>query len=285
MPRRFTLPSLLALLTVGCLCAVPFTVAADEEEKLTDHRLGRSDDKVTEALDECYEEMQRDAGITPAPLVNDDVWLRRVYLDLTGAPPSPEEIAAFNPSDRDPTRSSVQRKREKLVKKLVRSNEFARHMATWWTTILVGRPNAALANYAGYGLNGYLEQAFNRNEPWNDVVRGLFADTPGVGSTPNWGYLNYLAASNDLGFMAGNAPRVFLGRQIQCAECHDHPYDPWTQDDFEAWQGFYKSFTMTYTRVDETVITVAKDMRFSSVEDLKSKLRLKGKHKLPQVGS
>lgn len=281
MPRRFVVPSLLALLAIASLCAVPFVVAAEEDD-LTDHKLGRSDHKVTEALDECYEEMQRDAGITPAPIVDDNVWLRRVYLDLTGAPPSPEEIAAFNPSDRDPERSSTQRKRERLVKKLVKSKEFAEHMATWWTMILVGRPSAEIPNYAGYALRDYLRQAFNRNEPWNDIVRGLFADTPGVGSTPNWSYLQYLAASNDLGFMAGNAPRVFLGRQIQCAECHDHPYDPWTQDDFEAWQGFYKAFTVKRTRIDATRLDIVKDKNYSSLKDLKSTLGLKGKYKLPR---
>jgi hypothetical protein len=221
--------------------------------------------------------MQADAGIAPAPLADDGTWLRRIYLDLTGAPPSLEEIKAFNPSDKDPGRSHGQRKREELAERLIRSSAFEEHFAGWMATALVGRGSADFPNFGRAGLQAYLQDSIERNRPWNEVVYAMFA-----GETQNRAFLNYLISSNDLGYVAGTTARVFLGRQIQCAQCHDSKIDDTKQADFEAWQAFFKTFTREYVVEGETRLLMDEDMRYGTVGELQKKLDLKGEHKLPR---
>ncbi|MCA8913793.1 MAG: DUF1553 domain-containing protein [Planctomycetes bacterium] len=276
--------SLLAAMAVSCLVAgASFTRADDVDDNLPKRsRLGKNWKKVSDALDEAYEAMQADAGVEPAPLVDDDLWLRRVYLDLTGAPPSPDEIQAFHPKDGDPDKRAAQARREAVVEYLLATPEFEHHMATWWTTILVGRPSNTVTVRGGGGLFEYLRRSFELNQGWDKTVHGLFADTRGVVGTPEYSYLNFLAASNDLAYMAGSTSRVFLGRQIQCAQCHDSKIDAWTKDDFEAWQAFFKSFTEEYKFQDQNFLRLGQDLTFRTPGDLQAKLDLKGEYKLPR---
>jgi hypothetical protein len=270
----------LASLTIAFVLAGAFTARADEpkdsKEVKTD-KLGRNWEKVRDSLDEAFETMQADAGIAPAPLADDGTWLRRIYLDLTGAPPSLEEIKAFNPSDKDPGRSHGQRKREELAERLIRSIAFEEHFAGWIATALVGRGSADFPNFGRAGLQAYLQDSIERNRPWNEVVYAMFA-----GETQNRAFLNYLISSNDLGYVAGTTARVFLGRQIQCAQCHDSKIDDTKQADFEAWQAFFKTFTREYVVEGETRLLMDEDMRYGTVGELQKKLDLKGEHKLPR---
>jgi hypothetical protein len=270
----------LASLTIAFVLAGAFTARADEpkdsKEVKTD-KLGRKWEKVRDSLDEAFEAMQADAGIAPAPLADDGTWLRRIYLDLTGAPPSLEEIKAFNPSDKDPGRSHGQRKREELAERLIRSSAFEEHFAGWMATALVGRGSADFPNFGRAGLQTYLQDSIEKNRPWNEVVYAMFA-----GETQNRAFLNYLISSNDLGYVAGTTARVFLGRQIQCAQCHDSKIDDTKQADFEAWQAFFKTFTREYVVEGETRLLMDEDMRYGTVGELQKKLDLKGEHKLPR---
>jgi hypothetical protein len=270
----------LASLTIAFVLAGAFTARADEpkdsKEVKTD-KLGRKWEKVRDSLDEAFEAMQADAGISPAPLADDGTWLRRIYLDLTGAPPSLEEIKAFNPSDKDPGRSHGQRKREELAERLIRSSAFEEHFAGWMATALVGRGSADFPNFGRAGLQTYLQDSIEKNRPWNEVVYAMFA-----GETQNRAFLNYLISSNDLGYVAGTTARVFLGRQIQCAQCHDSKIDDTKQADFEAWQAFFKTFTREYVVEGETRLLMDEDMRYGTVGELQKKLDLQGEHKLPR---
>jgi hypothetical protein len=270
----------LASLTIAFVLAGAFTARADEpkdSKKVKTDKLGRNWEKVRDSLDEAFEAMQADAGIAAAPLADDGTWLRRIYLDLTGAPPSLEEIKAFNPSDKDPGRSHGQRKREELAERLIRSSAFEEHFAGWIATALVGRGSADFPNFGRAGLQAYLQDSIERNRPWNEVVYAMFA-----GETQNRAFLNYLISSNDLGYVAGTTARVFLGRQIQCAQCHDSKIDDTKQADFEAWQAFFKTFTREYVVEGETRLLMDEDMRYGTVGELQKKLDLKGEHKLPR---
>ncbi|MCB9895169.1 MAG: DUF1549 domain-containing protein [Planctomycetes bacterium] len=277
-----TLPAVLA---ISCLLASAHSTRADEaDDNLPKHsKLGRNWKKVSDALDEAYEAMQADAGIEPAPLADDHVWLRRVYLDLTGQQPSPADIRAINPRGGNPDSRAAQSRREAIVEYLLKTPEFRDHMATWWTTLLIGRGSTGGVRYmGGRQVYGYMSNAFEQNLPWDKVVHGLFAETEGVSGAPNYGYLQTLIQSNDLAYVAGSASRVFLGRQIQCAQCHDSKTDDWTQDDFEAWQAFFKSFTRETRVDDQTILTMTPDLQFSTARDLQDKLKLEGEYKLPR---
>lgn len=271
---RLVVPLVLALSAV--LCGVAGFVSADRKTEAP--ALGQDFRKLRDALDDAYELLQKDAGVKAVRIADDHTYLRRVYLDLTGAPPSPAEIAAFNPGGRDAERRSGQAKREALVEKLIESPEFAEHMASWWRVVMTEREGGARFNGM---LEGYLRDAFTENRPWNEVVNGLIGAQGRTPGTPALGYL--LTFQNDRAAMAGSVSRVFLGRQIQCAECHDHPYEAdWGMDDFEAFAGFFRLFRTASQGEGAEQYWTNVDTPVRNETELQRRLRLSGKYKLPR---
>ncbi len=188
-----------------------------------------------EDVDAALREAWKRAGVVPAPRADDATFLRRVTLDVTGTIPTPEAVTAFLES-RDPD------KRKKVVEALVASPAYAEHWATYWDDVLMGRGRmGAAVDRAAF--HEWLKSAFAAHTPWDRVVRDLVAATgrnsaigdegesAPVNGAVNW-TLRFRDAPQDL---AGNASRVFLGVQIQCAQCHDHKTEAWKQDDFRSF--------------------------------------------------
>lgn len=286
MSRKLILPALTAALVIGCLLASSQLAEGQKRKSRTakvDDTAGKDWRVLRDALDETFETLQQDEGIIPAPITDDSTFLRRVYIDLTGAPPSPEEIAAFAPGHLK-RKQTQQEKREALVEQLLASPEFNDHMATWWATLLSERVGYANMSYQP------LHTGFQNNIGWDTVVRNLMMPEPpkkAGRSTVNLGYyaggyFQQLTYLQDFGYLAGTPVKVFLGRQIGCAECHDHPYDDFTQDDFEAWGGFFKTFVRAQKSGDETYLRITGDIPFKDTADLERQLQLTGKYKLPR---
>ncbi|MBX3459355.1 MAG: DUF1549 domain-containing protein [Planctomycetes bacterium] len=285
MTPKLIVPAVAALLVAVCLVASSQLAEGQKRKSRTKATEVNGKDwrVLRDALDEAFEEMQEDEGIVPAPIVDDGTFLRRVYLDLTGAPPSPAEIAEFEPGKLR-RKQTQEEKREALVEQLLASPEFADHMATWWSTIMSER--------RGYGRGpSYqaLRDAFAANTPWDKVVNNVLAPSISTrgkrGEVVTYygrGYIEELAYLQDFGYLVGMPVKVFLGRQVGCAECHDHPYDPYTQDDFEAWSAFFKTFVDVRQVGDESYISVGREMQFRNTADLERQLQLKGRYKLPR---
>jgi len=165
------------------------------------------------------------AGVVPAPRADDATYLRRVYVDLVGTVPGPDETRAFL-TDVAPD------KRRRLVDRLLASDGYAKHWTAYWEDVLIGSAKAGLVDRAAF--RGWLGARFAENTPWDRVVAELLTATGTNGGEQdangavNW-TLRYEASPQDLG---GHAARVFLGAQIQCAQCHDHKTESWKQDDF-----------------------------------------------------
>lgn len=163
--------------------------------------------------------------LRPGPLVDDATFLRRVTIDLTGTIPTAEAVRAFLADGR-------QDKRARAVDELLDSPGYARHFASVWDRALMGRlpKNLPVLDHAGF--DRWLEQQLADDRPWNELVhdlvaaRGVNTDEPAV----NW-ILRYTQQPTDL---TGKLSRLFLGVQIQCAQCHDHPSEKWKQDDFRS---------------------------------------------------
>jgi uncharacterized protein DUF1549/uncharacterized protein DUF1553 len=163
--------------------------------------------------------------LAAGPLVDDATFLRRATIDLTGTIPTADAVRAFLADTR-------RDKRARAVDELLDSPAYARHWATFWDRALMGRlpRNLPVLDHAGF--EHWLEQQFAANRPWNELVRdlvsksGVNTDEPAV----NW-ILRYAQQPTDL---TGKMSRLFLGVQIQCAQCHDHPSEKWKQDDFRS---------------------------------------------------
>lgn len=198
----------------------------------------------TEKIDKAIEAGWSDAGIRPSPLEEELKWCRRVYLDVIGRIPSFDEMSVFM-KDKTPDRKL------NLVRKLLEDDqyteEYANHWSTIWTNILIGRnggmEDRSLTNRQG--MQKYLRDCFANNKPYNTMVHELVTATgstkPG---TENFnGATNFLAMKvNEENAVQGTAAvsKIFLGLQVQCTQCHNHPFNQWKQQKFWEFNAFFR---------------------------------------------
>lgn len=203
-------------------------------------------------------------GIAPAAVVDDATFLRRASIDIVGTIPSPALIDSF-------LRDSSPTKRRDLVRTLVNSNEYALHWMNYWDDVLMGREvRSAVVDRRAF--RRWLYDAFTRNTPWNQMVTSLVA-ARGVNSAGGErakkamgpmplaeeggqaapeevpesvnGAVNYSLRFLDTPLdLAGTSSRVFLGVQIQCAQCHDHKTEKWKQADFQKFASGFLHFRL-----------------------------------------
>lgn len=189
-------------------------------------------------------------GVVPAPEVDDATFMRRAYLDLTGVVPTAARARAYLADERADRRT-------RLVDELLASDAFAKHWTNYWDDVLMEGGKRQLVDRVAF--RQWLYAQLLANVPYDELVRRLLTAS-GVnseGGRPNlagWeldeppaegvnGAVNFLlTGAQEPQNLAGTTSRVFLGVQIQCAECHDHPTEKWTQNDFER-------FTSAFMRV------------------------------------
>ena len=191
--------------------------------------------ETVKAINETWEQALRDAKVKPSAMATDEEFLRRAYLDFLGRVPRVEEAKAFLLS-KEPD------KRFKLVETLLNHPDFANNFATIWRILLIGRGNRD-QNVNVPALETWLRKQFADNVPWNDVTTALIAST---GSNKDNGAVNYALAhmDNDAINLTSNTTRLFLGQQIQCTQCHDHPSNDWKQQDFWGINAFFKALAL-----------------------------------------
>jgi hypothetical protein len=180
-------------------------------------------------IDRALRAAWQEAGVEPSPPVDDARFLRRAWLDLAGVVPPPDAVAKFA-ADGSPD------KRQKAVRELVASPRWAEHWANVWERLLLG-PLVKIPVIDRDAFHDWLRSAFASNLPYDQFVYQLVTasgrnqsedDDAPVNGAVNW-LLRFRGAPEDL---AGTTSRVFLGVQIQCAQCHDHKTEKWTQTDF-----------------------------------------------------
>ncbi len=184
-------------------------------------------------------ELQKN-GLKAAPPCDDAEFLRRIALDLAGSIPSPEEVIAFL-EDSDP------KKRAKKIDALLGGVGFSSHWAQIWTNFLLGNSSAESDEGKAW-FHEYLVECFSKNVPYDRMVRDMLA-AEGFVDEKKAGF--YVWRWEDAAELTGAAVRHFLGVQIRCAQCHDHPFDNWKQKDFWAMAAFFARTTKEYS--DEKV--------------------------------
>jgi hypothetical protein len=189
----------------------------------------------------------QDGNFAPSPKAAEEEWCRRVFLDIVGRVPTVGELKQFM-AEPTPTR------KQKLLDRLLDSDEYAEEYANYWATVwsnlLVGRPPARRVNgdlVNRDGMHQYLRVSFLRNKPWNQMVYDLVSAT---GTTspddPSYnGATNFLASmiKNDdpmLTQATSKTAKIFLGLQVQCTQCHNHPFNDWKQDQFWSMNAFFR---------------------------------------------
>ncbi len=170
----------------------------------------------------------------PAP---DEEFLRRVYLDLIGLLPSPDEYRAFL-QDKDPER------RSKVIDRLLERDEFADLWATRWAEVfkVAGENDAAFGadRKAAFEYYAWIRDQVKRNIPLDKFVRAQVAGTGSNLRNPAVNLYTMLPAGQyDAKEVAQDVSQLFTGIRVQCAQCHNHPFDRWTQDDYYGFVSFF----------------------------------------------
>ncbi|RUL89502.1 DUF1549 and DUF1553 domain-containing protein [Tautonia sociabilis] len=167
--------------------------------------------------------------VPPSPPSDDATFLRRATLDLTGQQPRPDEIRAFL-EDEDPE------KRAKLVDRLMQEPLFV----DFWNNKIGDLLQISQARFPEgvYRYNDWVEAQVAANRPWDEFVRELLTAL-GDPSALEGGPVNYALEGQDARERAELTAQRFLGQRFRCAQCHDHPFDVWTQDDYYGLAAFF----------------------------------------------
>jgi Protein of unknown function (DUF1549)/Protein of unknown function (DUF1553) len=185
----------------------------------------------------------RAAGVKPSQPATEAEWCRRLFVRVLGRIPHPDD--ELKPFEKD--RSAD--KRQRLVNRLLTDDkyaeEFARHWSAVWTNVLIGHTGGRGNSPASReGLEQYLRTALLVNKPYNELVRELLTATgsPKVDAADYNPAVNFLidGSDKDATLATARVARVFLGQQLQCAQCHTHPTQDWSQDQFWAFNSFFR---------------------------------------------
>ena len=192
---------------------------------------GIDDASIIAEIDRLIAAPWSDNGVIAADVADDHEWVRRCFLTLTGRIPTVTEASTF-------AASKSPRKRTVLVDSLLDDPNYAENLSVTWTNLLIGRTNVRQVDQEA--LYGFLQRQFRKNRPWMETVGDLIA---AEGRSDQNGATNFLLAHlNDQATPAtAVTARLFLGQQVQCTQCHDHPFaKDRRQDEFWSLNAFFK---------------------------------------------
>ena len=213
-----------------------FTVGM-EITVLPEESIAWPDPPTNNYIDELVFAKLKDLQIVPSGLASDEQFLRRVTIDLTGGLPTPEEHARFVASeDAD--------KRAKWVDELISRESFGEMWAAkWgeWLRIFTDtNPESGTAVKAGWNYYNWLREQMVENRPLDEFTRELITGNGSNFTHPESNYYTMLPQGKlDPLKLGEDTAQIFLGIRTQCAMCHNHPFDQWTQDDYYGWTSFF----------------------------------------------
>ncbi len=180
-------------------------------------------------IDELVNLKLKQLRMDPAPRCSDEVYLRRVYLDLVGVVPTEEEYQQFM-SSTEPD------KRDKLVDELLTRKEFTEVWVSKWAEWLMMRSSNQTSTKSIALYYTWLSEQIAANVPLDKMVRDVLGASGGTFKTPQ---TNFYQIERDTLKVSENVAQIFMGMRTQCAQCHNHPFDKWTQDDYYSFAAFF----------------------------------------------
>ena len=188
------------------------------------------------------------------PIVDDETFLRRVSLDLTGKTPTPEKIKSFT-TDKTP------RKRALLIDELLASDDYSRKWARYWRSVVFHNSAAPRNTVNPQAFEDWLFGEFKENRSWDRVVSEMISASPQRqkdvkpeenGWQQDYGPNNFiLACERKPDIIASETARIFMGISVGCAECHDHPFDKWKREQFHEMAAFFSNGKYYMTDQDD----------------------------------
>lgn len=183
--------------------------------------------EVDRLLGERYESL----GVTPAPACSDEDFLRRAAFDLAGRPPKPDGVLKF-------AASTDASKRAKAIDIYLEGDAWAENQASYWREVIFSRATSERAAAVGAGaFESWLAGRLAEGAGWDELTTEILTASGDVRENGATGLI--FAHDANAEALAGEVSRIFLGIQIQCANCHDHPYDKWKREDFHTLAAFF----------------------------------------------
>lgn len=202
----------------------------------------------TNYIDTLVDENLHKLRILPSGICTDEEYVRRAYIDVIGVYPQPSDTRSFL-ADTNP------KKRELLIDSLTQRKEFTELWVMKWAELLQIR-SAINNNQPPFYKNAllyynWLADRIGKNVPLDEIVKELVSATGGTVSSPA---VNFYQTEVDQLKLTENIAQVFMGMRIQCAQCHNHPFDRWTMDDYYGFKAFFSQIGRKQTDDPQEVI-------------------------------
>jgi hypothetical protein len=168
-------------------------------------------------------------GLPPSPVCDDATFIRRVTLDITGQLPTGDDARAF-------LLDTSSDKRDTLIDRLLASEAYADVFTAKWCAVLRNKRTKPTYERGNYLFQEWMRNNIQSNKPYDQIVRELLTATGEPTQTPA---VTWYRQADDMNAQTEDTAQVFLGTRIQCARCHHHPYEKWSQDDYYGLAAFF----------------------------------------------
>ncbi|HRX77586.1 MAG TPA: DUF1553 domain-containing protein [Pirellulaceae bacterium] len=213
-----------------------------------------------------------------APRTDDETYLRRVFLDLLGETPTPDDVLAF-------AFMSEETKRAEIVDQLLDDKAFGENWARYWRDVILYRRSEDRALLVSNSLVESMTKKLNENKPWSDVATDFITATGDVRENGDTAIIMAQAGMPE--DVTAEVSRIFLGIQIQCAQCHDHPTDRWKRQQFHELAAFFPRIAVRQDRDSQppTFLVTVNDSPFQFRRQANVNNRFRGtpEHFMPNL--
>jgi hypothetical protein len=179
-------------------------------------------------IDELVFKQLQAIGLPPSAVCTDEVFLRRVTIDIAGRLPTPAETEKFL-ADTSP------QKRDRKIDELLETTNYADYFARKWTLLLRSRVEQTNQVRGSIAVQQWVREALYHNKPYNEIVGELLTASGDLEDNP---LVNWWRQIKDQSDQVESIAQVFLGVRLQCARCHHHPFDQWSQQDYYGLAAF-----------------------------------------------
>lgn len=226
-------------LSLGCTILVMVLVVVAAQWNETRGADLPSPHQMAARIDQLLDERMLELGCKPAEQCDDATFMRRASLDFSGHGSTASEVLDF-------LRDETPDKRARLVDRLLAAPTTAVHFANIWAAWLLPESNSPEADFSRSGLHSWLRNRFAENLRYDRLVADLMVATGSANSGPSAFFLSLEGKPERI---AAKTSRVFLGIQLDCAQCHDHPFDHWKQREFWGFAAYFARLSADPSRM------------------------------------
>jgi hypothetical protein len=180
-------------------------------------------------IDDLVFKKLKEIGMPPSQVASDATFIRRASIDIAGTLPTPDQVTAF-------VKDTSPDKRAELIDALLESPGYADYFANKWSALLRNKRPAKNGARVTFTFYDWLHDALAANEPYDQIVRDILTASGDLESNPAVGW--YGQVKETQGQLEDTA-QLFLGMRLQCAQCHHHPFEKWSQQDYYSFSAFF----------------------------------------------